>query len=69
MQSSGRRTLPTIAGAVLVTDPIATDNASDAFQTLCAYARNYIEEYGDKPEVDELERIIASLSRRLALDV
>ena len=52
----------------VVQDPIATDNASDAFKTLCAYARNYIEEYGDKEEVDELERVIASLSRRLALD-
>jgi hypothetical protein len=40
---------------------------SDEFRTLCAYARNYIEEYGDKAEVDELERVIASLSRRLAI--
>lgn len=40
----------------------------DGFQSLCAYARNYIEEYGDEAEDDELERIIASLSRRLALD-
>ena len=39
----------------------------DAFQTLCAYARNYIEEYGDKAEVDELERIIDSLSQRPAI--
>jgi hypothetical protein len=49
-------------------DPIATDNASDAFKTLCAYARNYIEEYGNHAEADELERVIASLSRRLALN-
>jgi hypothetical protein len=49
-------------------DHTATDNVSDAFKTLCAYARNYIEERGDKEEVDELERVIASLSRRLALD-
>ena len=41
---------------------------SDAFSTLCAYARLYIEEYGDKGEVDELEHIIASLSQRLALN-
>jgi hypothetical protein len=40
---------------------------SDGFQTLCAYARNYIEEYGDKAEVDELEGIIASLSQRPAI--
>ena len=32
---------------------------------ICAYARNYIEEYGSHAEADELERIIASLSRRL----
>jgi hypothetical protein len=38
------------------------------FETLCAYARNYIGEYGDKEEVDELEQFIASLSQRLALD-
>jgi hypothetical protein len=37
------------------------DSPSDGFQTLCAYARLYIEEYGDREEVDELERIIASL--------
>jgi hypothetical protein len=36
---------------------------------ICAYARNYIEEYGSHEEADELERIIAALSRRLALDV
>jgi hypothetical protein len=52
----------------LMTDPIATDNASDAFKTLCAYARNYIEKHGSYEEADDLERIIASLSRRLALD-
>jgi hypothetical protein len=49
------------------TDAKAVD-VSDEFRTLCAYARNYIEECGDKAEVDELERVIASLSRRLALD-
>jgi hypothetical protein len=43
------------------------DSLSDGFQTLCAYARIYIEEYGDKAEVDELERIIASLSQRPAI--
>jgi hypothetical protein len=43
-------------------------DVSDEFRTLCAYARNYVEEYGDKAEVDKLERFIASLSRRLALD-
>ena len=32
---------------------------------ICAYARNFIEEYGSHKEADELERIIASLSRRL----
>jgi hypothetical protein len=47
-------------------DPIPTVADSDAFRTLCAYARNYIEEYGNKAENDELERIIASLSQRLA---
>ena len=36
---------------------------------ICAYARNFIEEYGSHKEADELERIIAALSRRLALDV
>jgi len=41
---------------------------SDAFRTLCAYARNYIEEHGDNEEVDELERLITSLSQRLALN-
>jgi hypothetical protein len=35
----------------------------EAFQTLCAYARNYIEEHGDKSEADELECIIDLLSR------
>lgn len=40
----------------------------DGFQTLCAYARNYIAERGDKEDVDELERFIDSLSHRLALD-
>ena len=42
------------------------DSPSDGFQTLCSYARNYIEEYGDEPEVDELDRIIASLSQLIA---
>ena len=51
----------------VVQDPIATDNASDAFKTLCAYARNYIEEYGNHAEADELERIIDSLSHRPAI--
>jgi len=38
------------------------DSSSDGFQTLCTYARLYIEEYHrDREEVDELERIIASL--------
>jgi hypothetical protein len=41
-------------------------DAFDKFRTLCAYARAYVEEYGDKVEVDELERVIASLWRRLA---
>lgn len=44
------------------------NDSSDEFKTLCAYARNYIEERGDKEEVDNLERVIASLSQRLALD-
>jgi len=48
-------------------DPTAAAD-SDEFRTLCAYARLYIEEYGDKEEVDELERVIASLSQRLALN-
>lgn len=48
--------------------PDPTDVAvSDEFRTLCAYARNYIEEYGDREAVDELERIIATLSQRLAI--
>ena len=34
-----------------------------AFQTLCAYARNYIKEYGDRSEAYELECIIDLLSR------
>jgi hypothetical protein len=51
-------------------DPTAAKviDVSDEFRTLCAYARNYIKECGDKAEVDELERVIASLSRRLALN-
>ena len=44
----------------------SADDSSDAFKTLCAYARNYIEDRGDNAEANELERIIASLSRRLA---
>lgn len=47
----------------------SADHSSDGFQTLCAYARNYIEEREDKEAVDELERIIASLSQRLATNV
>ena len=43
----------------------SANDSSDGFKTLCAYARNYIEEYGSHEEADELERIIASLSRRL----
>jgi hypothetical protein len=39
----------------------------EAFQTLCSYARNYIEEYGDKSEVDELECIIDLLSRTFGI--
>jgi hypothetical protein len=46
----------------------SANDSSDGFKTLCAYARNYIEEYGDKEKADKLERIIDSLSRRLALD-
>lgn len=53
-------------GAYPGTIPVASlpmDSSSDGFQTLCAYARLYIEEYHEyKEEVDELERIIASLS-------
>ena len=52
-----------------MTATASADHSSDGFQTLCAYARNYIEEYGDKEAVDELERIIASLSQRLATNV
>jgi hypothetical protein len=43
--------------------------AHRAAALICAYARNYIEEYGSPEEADELERIIAALSRRLPLDV
>jgi acyl-homoserine lactone acylase PvdQ len=39
----------------------------EAFQTLCAYARNYIEEHGDKSEADELECIIDLLSRTFGI--
>ena len=39
----------------------------EAFQTLCAYARNYIEEHGDKSEADELQCIIDLLSRTFGI--
>ena len=39
----------------------------EAFQTLCAYARNYIKEYGDKSEAYELECIIDLLSRTFGI--
>ena len=48
--------------------PGPTDQLRDV-ALICAYARNFIEEYGSHKEADELERIIAALSRRLALDV
>jgi hypothetical protein len=50
-----------------VPDPTAIDGLYEAFQTVCAYALLYIEEYGDKAEVEELKRDIALLSRRFAI--
>lgn len=57
---------PTIAARLAMPDSTNVAD-SDAFKTLCAYARNYIEEYADKTDVDELERIIGSLSQRPAI--
>ena len=60
------RPIPDRTAAITMTVTASADDSSDAFKTLCSYARNYIEERGDKEEVDNLERVIASLSRRLA---